>query len=44
MVAQLARVHLSAVRQAPGINNDPIMRNLRDTGGGSVPPAFRNGG
>ncbi|MEU7228876.1 hypothetical protein [Streptomyces chrestomyceticus] len=34
---------LSAVRQAPGINNDPTMRNLRDTGGGAVPPTFRNG-
>ncbi|MEJ8632495.1 hypothetical protein [Streptomyces sp. MS2.AVA.5] len=24
---------LSAIRQAPAINNDPTMRNLRDTGG-----------
>lgn len=29
----LPDIVLSAVRQAPGINNDPTMRNLRDTGG-----------
>jgi hypothetical protein len=28
----LPDIVLSAVRQAPGINNDPTMRNLRDTG------------
>jgi hypothetical protein len=39
----LPDVVLTAVRQAPGINDDPTMRNLRDTGG-PVPPTFRNGG
>ncbi|MFG2986152.1 hypothetical protein ACGFYQ_33710 [Streptomyces sp. NPDC048258] len=39
----LPDVVLTAVRQAPGINDDPTMRNLRDTGG-PVPPTFRSGG
>jgi hypothetical protein len=29
----LPDVVLGAVRQAPGINDDPTMHNLRDTGG-----------